>query len=214
VLVHNGSPVIFGGELVVPLPYFIVEGLPGFDSLSLLYRLALGPVIALSMLAGLAIDQRGRRMTMAAIALIWIELRWLSPAAALPDTVDITPAPGLIGLADAPDGAVMNYPLQPGRAYMYEQTIHGKPVAGSLNQVANRQSRRLWKRIGAEASRSPDAFHRAVTSTAQRLGIRYLVVHMDPDAEPDPFSESVRKLERLFPPPEWGQGQVRVLKLW
>lgn len=214
VLVNGGSPIVFAGSLVIPMPYFLVEGLPGFDALSLLYRLALGPVIALSLLAGLAIDQRGKRMLLTALALVWIELRWLSPVESLPTTVNVVPYTSLVALADAPPGAVMNYPLQPGRAYLYEQTIHRKPVAGSLNQVTNRQSQRLWKRIMSEANGSPDAFHRAVSTTAERLGIRYLVVHTDPDAEPDPYTEAVRKMERLFPPPEWGEGQVRVLKLW
>ena len=214
VWVHGGSPLVLSGGLVVPLPYFLVEGLPGFDALSLLYRLALGPVIALSLLAGLAIDQRGKRMLLAALVLVWIELRWLSPVESLPTTVKVVPPTSLVALADAPQGAVMNYPLQPGRAYLFEQTIHRKPVAGSLNQVTNRQSERLWKRVVTESNGSPDAFHRAVSSTAERLGIRYLVVHTDPNAEPDPYTEAVRKLERLFPPPEWGEGQVRVLKLW
>jgi hypothetical protein len=214
VWVSGGSPVVFAGSLVVPLPYFLVESLPGFDALSLLYRLALGPVIALSLLAGLAIDQRGKRMLITSLALVWIELRWLSPVASFPTTVNVVPYTSLVALADAPDGAVMNYPLQPGRSYLYEQTIHRKPVAGSLNKVTNRQSERLWKRIITESKSSPDAFHRAVSSTAERLGIRYLVVHTDPNAEPDPYTEAVRKLERLFPPADWGEGQVRVLKLW
>ncbi|MAY82060.1 MAG: hypothetical protein CL930_14930 [Deltaproteobacteria bacterium] len=214
VLVSGGSPVVFAGSLVVPLPFFLVESMPGFSSLSLLYRLALGPVIALCLLAGMAIDQRGKRMLIGALALVWIELRWLSPVASLPTTVNVVPYTSLVALADAPDGAVMNYPLQPGRAYLYEQTIHRKPVAGSLNKVTNRQSERLWKRIMAEMNQSPDAFHRAVSTTAERLGIRYLVVHTDPYAEPDTYTEAVRRLERLFPPDDWGQGQVRVLKLW
>ena len=97
---------------------------------------------------------------------------------------------------------------------MAEQVIHGKPIAGMLNQVANTQAMRLWGRIRTESQSDPDTFHRAVSSTAERLGIRYLVIHADPDAEPDVYSQAVIELERLFGVPEWGRGQTRVVPLW
>jgi hypothetical protein len=97
---------------------------------------------------------------------------------------------------------------------LFEQTIHGKPLAGTLNQVGNGQAMRLWGRILTESRSDPDTFHQAVSSTAERLGIRYLVIHTDPDAEPDVYSKAVAELERLFDIPEWGRGQVRVVPLW
>ena len=117
-------------------------------------------------------------------------------------------------LAEAPPGAVINYPLKEGRAYLFEQTLHGKPVAGTMRSVSNEHAMRLWRRIRAENLEDPDSFHRAVSSTAKRLGIRYLVIHTDPDAEPDVYSKAVTELERLFDIPEWGKGHVRVVPLW
>jgi hypothetical protein len=214
VLLHDARAVTFFGDLAIPLPFWLVEDLPGVRSLSLPWKLALGPMIAVALLAGVALDQRGTRWAMAALALLWIDARILSPASELPITLNVRPPAPLIGLAAAPDGAVINYPLQPGRPYLFEQTIHGKPLAGLLNQVANPQGMRLWRRIHAESKSSPDTFHRAVSSTAKRLGIRYLVIHPDPDAEPDVYSASVRKIEKLFPVPQWGRGQIRVVPLW
>jgi hypothetical protein len=143
-----------------------------------------------------------------------LEARVLSPAAGLPGTVDITPEASILGLRAAPEGAVVNYPIQPGRAYLAEQRVHRKPIAGLLNQVANTQAMRLWGRILTESKSDPDTFHRAISSTAERLGIRYVVIHTDPDAEPDLYTHAVGELERLFGVPDWGRGQTRVVKLW
>jgi hypothetical protein len=214
VLIHNARPVLIAGDLAVPLPFFLFEAWPGFDALSLPWKFALGPALALSLMAGVALDMRGRRMALGGIALILLEARWVSPAAELNTLVSTVPAPSLVALRDAPEGAVINYPLQPGRPYLFEQTVHGKPVSGMLNQVGNAQAMRLWGRIRTESRSDPDTFHRAVSSTAERLGIRYLVIHTDPDAEPDVYSSAVTELERLFEVPEWGRGQVRVVPLW
>ncbi len=214
VLLNQARPVLLAGELAIPLPFLLLESYGGFSALSLPWKLALGPSILLAMLAGVAIDRRGRRMALAAVALLWLEASWWAPTAELRETVDVRGTDSLHALAEAPDGAVMNYPLQMGRPYLFEQTIHGKPVAGGLNDVANTQAMRLWGRILAESQSDPDAFHRAVSSTAERLGIRYLVIHTDPDAEPDVYSRPVAELERLFDVPEWGRGQVRVVPLW
>ena len=83
-----------------------------------------------------------------------------------------------------------------------------------MNRVGNEPATRLWRRIQAESRKDPDTFHRAVSSTAERLGIRYLVIHTDPDAEPDMYTSAVTQMERLFGVPEWGQGQTRVIQLW
>ena len=214
VLIHQARPLIISGSHAVPLPFFLLESLPGFNMMSLTWKLALGPVIALSMLAGLACDTRGRRMALIAMVGLTIEAKVLSPAAGLFETVSTVPEASLLALRAAPEGAVINYPLQPGRPYLMEQAVHGKPLAGMLNQVANTQAMRLWARIRAESQSDPDTFHRAVSSTAERLGIRYLVIHTDPNAEPDRYTAAVVELERLFGVPDWGRGQTRVVVLW
>ena len=214
VLMNAARPVLIMGDLGVPLPFFLLESLPGFDALSLPWKFALGPTIGLSVLAGLALDQRGRRVTLAALALMAVDSLVMAPTAERPRVVPIDHAASLEGLRDAPPGAVINYPLVPGRGYLAEQIIHGKPVAGMLNRVGNESAARLWKRIRVESGKDPDTFHRAVSSTAERLGIRYLVIHTDPDAEPDMYTSAVFQLERLFGVPEWGRGQTRVVQLW
>lgn len=214
VLIHAARPVLVAGDLAVPLPFFLLESFAGFSAMSLPWKLSLGPAAMLAMLAGVAVDMRGRRMALLAIGLVWLEASWWSPTAELREALNTEPAPSLVALADAPEGAVMNYPLQAGRPYLFEQTIHGKPLAGTLNQVGNGQAMRLWGRILTESRSDPDTFHQAVSSTAERLGIRYLVIHTDPDAEPDVYSKAVAELERLFDIPEWGRGQVRVVPLW
>ena len=211
---NAARPVLIMGDLGIPLPFFLLESLPGFDALSLPWKFALGPTIGLSVLAGLALDQRGRRVTLAALALMAVDSLVMAPTAERPRVVPIDHAASLEGLRDAPPGAVINYPLVPGRGYLAEQIIHGKPVAGMLNRVGNESAARLWKRIRMESGKDPDTFHRAVSSTAERLGIRYLVIHTDPDAEPDMYTSAVFQLERLFGVPEWGRGQTRVVQLW
>ena len=214
VLMHSARPVLILGDLGIPLPFLFLESLPGFDALSLPWKLALGPVIGLSVLSGLAVDQRGRRVILAALSLIALDALWMAPTAERPRVLSVAPSPALQGLKSAPPGAVINYPLAHGRGYLAEQIQHGKPIAGMLNRVGNEPANRLWRRIQAESRKDPDTFHRAVSSTAERLGIRYLVIHTDPDAEPDMYTSAVTQMERLFGVPEWGQGQTRVIQLW
>jgi len=214
VWLHDGRPVIFSSEYAVPLPYFLLEGLPGFAHLNAPWKFALGPVITIAMMAGLAVDQLRIRFALIAAALLCLDARVLSPAAEIGTALSVAPADSIVGLASAPEGAVINYPLRSGEVYLYEQTVHGKPIAGTFSKVASPRAMRLWRRIHGESQKSPDTFHKAVSSTAKRLGIRYLVIHTDPNAEPDVYSAAVRKIEKLFPTPDWGRGQTRVVPLW
>lgn len=214
VLVRNARPLIIGDDRAIPLPFYALESLRGFEDLTMPWWFSIGPAFALAMLAAVAVDQRGKRMALAVIAAVVLEASWVAPSAELRASVDARPPASLLALAEAPPGAVINYPLKQGRPYLFEQTIHGKPVAGTMKSVGNRQAMQLWRRIRAESLEDPDSFHRAVSSTAERLGIRYLVIHTDPDAEPDVYSKAVNELERLFDVPEWGRGHVRVVPLW
>ncbi len=214
VLMHSARPLLLMGDLAIPMPFFLLEALPGFDALSLPWKLSLGPVVALSMLAGVAVDQRGTWRPMLAIGLIAFEAWIVAPTAERERTVPVVSSTSLEGLRAAPPGAVINYPLAQGRAYLAEQLVHQKPIAGTLNRVGNETAARLWRRIHAERNDDPDSLHEAVSSTAKRLGIRYLVIHTDPDAEPDMYTSTVATLEQLFGVPEWGQGPTRVVQLW
>lgn len=229
VLARFGQAVIVMGDRAIPLPYLLLEGLPGFGSLSLLYRLAAAPALAAAVLAGLGwggLVGEGRRRVLAPIvaALILAEGLLLSPLGARPDTTDVSVAPGVLALAEAPDGAVMNYPLVGGRGYLYEQTVHGKPVAGTLNFPNNLASKKVWKSMLDAVDDDAADFRRAVGKAARKQGIRYLVVHLDPLARPDMHDAAVRAVKDAYDPIGGSEGigageaasetAVRVYKLW
>ena len=85
-----------------------------------------------------------------------------------------------IASSAAPEGAVMNFPVTGGMAVLWEQTVHGHPLAGSLNFPNNPAARRVWKVMLAHRGDPPEAFRAAVGEAARREGIRYLLVHLDP----------------------------------
>jgi hypothetical protein len=140
VVVWGGFPLSLAGR-ALPLPYLLLEGLPGFGSLSLVYRLAGIGSLALAVLADRALVLLPARIAALAIALVLVELRLVSPVAGLPA---VTPVPVFTALqtvragADAGlGGAVLNLPPTASRAYLYEQTLHGQPLVGSVNAGVN-----------------------------------------------------------------------------
>ena len=227
VLVQQGSPVIVMGDRAVPLPFFLVERLPGFSSLSLLYRLALGPALMGALLAAvgygglLARRAPGRRWLVGVVAVaILMEIRLVSPLGSLPDTADATPPPAIRALALAPPGAVLNFPLVGGRPYLYEQTVHQKAVAGTLNFPNNQAGQRVWKALLTFSTEPADAFRVKAGGAARARGVRYLVVHIDPMARPDMHDAAVKAVKGAFEPlpvpgvTDPGSLPVRVYPLW
>ncbi len=211
VLAQKGGPVILPGNLAVPLPYFLVERLPGFSSLSLVWRLAQLTVLALAVLAGRAVG--GSRWGLAVAAAIVAETVWISPMAGQRETTDARLAGPILALASEPEGALMNFPVAGGRAFLYEQTVHRKPLTGGLNFPNNNASRRVWKVALENAGAPPEKLAEAVRSKARQQGVRYLVVHVDPMARPDMHDTAVRALKGAFTPMAEGDG-VRVYRFW
>ncbi|MDP6935267.1 MAG: hypothetical protein QGG40_20270, partial [Myxococcota bacterium] len=111
VWVQDAMAVIVLEDRAVPLPYFLLESLPGFGSLSLVYRLAQAPALAVSLLAAVALGGRRGRWTGLALAGILIEGHLVSPMSSLPDTSSTEVEQPILALAQAPDGAVMNFPV-------------------------------------------------------------------------------------------------------
>lgn len=226
VWVSGGSPVILGGDRAVPLPYFLIERLPGFSSLSLLYRLAVGPSLAAALLAAVGYGRLAARtpslrwLPLMVVLALLTEKRVVSPLTTLPDAVDARPAAALHALADAAPGAVLNFPVVGGRPYLYEQTVHRKPLAGTLNFPNNRAGQRVWKAWLRHVGQEPADFARRATSAAKARGVRYLVVHDDPLARPDQHDAAVRAIEAAFSPLQARDGgdplqaPVRVYALW
>jgi hypothetical protein len=209
VLARFGSPVVLDGNLAIPLPYLLLEPLPLFGSLSLLWRLAQLPAIALAVLADRSAGRLGSPL--AAVALL--ETTLLSPMAGGLPHADGVPSPPIVALATLPEGAVMNFPVVGGRGYLYEQTIHHHPLTGGLNFPNNAASRRVWKAILDADRDDAAAVAAAATEAARTTGVRYLVVHLDPMARPDLHDAAVRAIKAAFPPAAEGGG-VRVYALW
>jgi hypothetical protein len=214
-LVHDAAFVEgpFGGP--IQLPYGLLEGLPGFASLSLLYRLGQGPALAIALLASL-LAVPGRRFVGPMLGLAVLgEAAVASPIGLPVVSVPVPDHPLLSVLADLPDGAVVNYPLVGGRPYLYHQTIHRKPLAAGLNDANSETARRLWAVMILWAQAPPDRFAELVMDKAERLGIRYVVVHEDPWANTDihsPVANALAaSLSALEDPDAPG---LRIYQLW
>ncbi len=215
VVARFGSAVLLPGDRAIPLPWFLVERLPGLSGLSLLYRLGALPALALAVMAGIGLASRTRRprlATLVVVVLVWMDLRVLAPVRGLPAIARAVPDPPVLALASAPEGAVMNFPVVGGRRYLWEQTIHGKPLAGSLNFPNDRASQRVWKAILAAPESDPEAVRQSVRRAACRQEIRYLVVHVDPMARPDMHDTAVQRLASALDPVS-SSGAVQVYDL-
>ncbi len=213
VLVENGGPVILDGRRAIPLPYLLVERLPGFSSLSLLWRLAQLSSLTLAVLAARAAG-RSRVAALLLVVAGIAEIRFASPARALPAHFDARVALEIHALAAEPEGAVMNFPVVGGRAYLYEQTVHHKPVTGSLNFPNNNTSRKVWKVAMDHASAPAAEFRPLLEEAAREAGVRYLVVHVDARAyDDDLHTDAVRAIKAAFTPLA-ASGSLRVYRFW
>jgi len=199
VVVHEGLAWVFLDERVMPLPYLLLERLPGFGSLSLLWRLAMGPVLALGVFAAWTLRQTKPSWVVLVGLLVVAEFRWIAPTAQLPAMTDARLHPALEVLAESPEGAVLNHPVVGGRAYLHEQTGHRQSLAARLNFPNNGVGRVVWESARKAASLEDAGARKLVRETAQDLGVRYVVVHDDPDAGPDMYDDAVKALLRLFP---------------
>jgi len=209
VLVVNGLPLDVGGR-ALPLPYRLVEALPGFAGLSLLWRLALAPTLALALLADRATARAPGWLRAGVVALVLVETHALSPAADLPA---VTPAPrseALEALAFEPPGAVLNLPVAADRAYLYEQVLHRKPLAAGLNSGATRPALELLADLRRlrEGELSEDALNQA----ARQRDIRYVVIHRD-QLVADTFIPAINALRGLGEPLHQDE-LVEVHALW
>lgn len=202
VLVRDGQALLLPGDRAVPLPYLLLEGVPGFSSLSLLFRLAMLPSLVLALLAarGLsAIRPRGSFVVALMAIAVFAELRLLAPVRGLPASSTTSFEAPLEALASAPAGAVMNFPVAGGRRYLYEQTLHRKPITGGLNFPNNGVSQRVWKAIVEGTALDEGAYLAHVERAACGEGVGYLVVHVDAMARPDWHDAGVRALHHSAP---------------
>lgn len=180
VVVWGGFPLSLAGR-ALPLPYLLIEPLPGFGSLSLVYRLAGVGSLALAVLADRALAVLPARLAGVAAALVLVELRLLSPVAGLPAVTAVPQQLALqavrAGAADGLDGAVLNLPPTASRAYLYQQTLHGQPLVGSINSGVNVAGLQLLTTARGirEGRTTPDDLVRM----ARKHQIRWIVQHKD-----------------------------------
>ena len=146
VLLYHGSPVLFGEDRGIPLPYFLLEYVWGFQSLTLLYRFSFGVALGMALLVGQALGSHSPRATAVVITFMVIELCVISPVN-LPSVSSIPSAKGLEILAEKSGGSVLNHPVESGTPYLFEQVIHRKPIYGSINEPINLSGKGIWNRI-------------------------------------------------------------------
>lgn len=207
VLTTGGAPLILPGRRAVPLPYFLVDGVPPFNALSLVWKLGWTAQIGVALAAAqgaavLAAWRPGTRWPLVAAALA--EAAWVAPTRGLPGHVDASPPAPIVQLRDEPPGAVMTWPLIGGLPTLYEQVAHGHAIAGTLNFPA---SKGAWKVIRAVPSG-----REAALAVARQAGVRYVVLHLDAPTAGD---------ESGLAPADWAgfpvlaeDARVRVLRLW
>lgn len=208
VWVQDGAAVVFADDRALPLPYFLVERLPGFSSLSLVWRLAQGPALVLAVLGGASLSRR--RWLWVLPLLVLVEGRTLSPMRDGLALSDGRVHPAILALAHEPAGAVVNFPVVGGRAYLHEQTAHHHALAATLNFPNNAAGQKFWRKALAELERASGdlstskdqaVFARSLGKTARALQVRYVVIHLDPGARPDMHDAAARAIQRAFPAP-------------
>lgn len=187
VLVIGGFPQRLLGR-ALPLPYALLEGLPGFSALSLLYRLAEVSVLLLAVMADRA--RPAWALIVAAEALL------ISPARGLPEVTTLPVSSAIAALEELPQGAVLNVPVVPGRNYLYEQVQHRKPVIGSLNTSVNRPGLDLL--AAARRLKKGEWTKEQVAAVAQQWQIRYVVSHKNVFSS-EAFLSATIALSQTFP---------------
>ncbi len=210
VLVVDGFPLDLGGR-ALPLPFRLAEQLPGFEALSLLWRTSLVAVLCLALGADRALRRiRWRWALPLALGLLLLETRFASPAADLPAISPLGSSLALERLAEAPEGAVINLPVAANRAYLWEQTRHGHPLAAGLNTGANREALLLLAALRKLKREELDAA--TLRQRAREMGVRYVVVHRD-QLVAEAFLPSLTGL-RMLDEPLIEDDQLRIWALW
>lgn len=182
VLVVGGGAVHWHGR-AFPLPWTWIEALPGFVSLSLLYRLATLAPLCLGLLADRAPGWLA--------PLLLLETMFVSPARTLPELTPVPVSAGLVAARDAGEGAVISLPASFARTRLYEQTVHGHPLAASLNSGVTPSGLRVLAALRKVAKHETD--WAAAEGVARGEGVRFVLVHRAVPIEAT-FQTSIRAL--------------------
>ena len=194
VLVLEAEPLLIFG-LGIPLPYILLESLPLFDHLTLLYRLSWVPIVCVT---GFAVHHWKSRWVVLCAAAI-AETLFVSPVRTLPTCTDLSFVQQVRSIKDTPEGIVGLYPLAGGRPYMASQIWHEKPLATTLNFPANEASLHVLQTIRNNESVEDKVFQTRVLEIAKSRGIRYWIVDADGSMMPDEYHKGVHRLRDAFP---------------
>jgi len=148
------------------LPFALIDGLPGARSLSLVWRLALGAALAVSMLAAAA--TRGRwTWVVGLLVLVGSETAVRSPVSDGIATTDAAPIEALQALQRLPPGVVITVPRQ--HAELWLQVNHRQAITGTIN-IRRSESAQAWIEMATEGDWKP------ASQAAREMGIRYVAV--------------------------------------
>jgi hypothetical protein len=210
VLLYKGEPLVWNLERGFPLPYLVLEALPGFSGLTLLYRLAFIPMLCLCLLFPIA---RSKMQVVILLLFIVLELKFISPVHDLPNFAQVPSSETMKVLQEEPEGGVGHYPIVGGRETLYLQTIHKKPIAGTLNFAWSNRMDKIF-RAAIKAGENDSELIRRTTNTAKQTGIRYIILDLDQSIMPDHYSNVANKLQHHFPTVGVPQNDYIVLRLW
>ena len=182
VLVYQNHPVLIWDNRGVPLPYFLLEYMWGFQSLSLLYKFSFGVVLGMALLVGKFVGSRSTRFVTVIIIAMIAEFGIVSPVRNFPSSSQIPSSNGLEILSKKESGSVLNHPVVSGAPYLFEQIIHKKPIYDSINKPTNSTGRDIWSRI-SESGCSSVSGEKTV----------YLVSHLQIEHRPQREDRLVQK---------------------
>ena len=210
-LLSLGSSLVLGST-EIPMPFALLDGLPGFATLALNWRFGTGTLLVLALIAARAAAGWRPGSRWALILAVVLQTRLLSPVAGGVPAMDIRPEAALVALADAPDGAVVHLPMKGQQATLYAQRIHRKPITADLNS-GGELGLVFWDEARDHLLRKD---REGFVAAMEELGVRYLVVHVDPTLRADPNWSLYRRIADDFPalePASWS-GEVEVYALW
>ncbi len=194
-----------GGQVLGWMPYALLESLPGFGGLSLLWRLSAGAALAAALLA--AVASRGHKVAVVVgVGLVLAEVSLISPISNGIARSDVQPSPALSTLMDAPAGAVLTLPAFRHHPDLWRQTQHDQPTTGTINQRRS-PAAQAWLKSARSESLS------TLQTTAETQGIRYLVIHKGTTLRQNPNRDVVQIIAAgLTPLAE--DGTYTIYSLW
>ena len=196
VLVIQSEPWLWNDRLGVPLPFFLLERVPFFSSLTLLYRLSWVPIVALILLTTHHVSTRFLGVWGFVVIAEWC---WLSPNRDLPSCSDASLVMQLEQLKTFPNGAVAHYPLVGGRPHMLSTLLHQNPIVGTLNFPSNVTMTGFMKQIDLIETPDNQIFLERVAQAARQKGIRYWVIDENSEVMPDSHWQTVERVRTTFP---------------